>query len=115
MSSSFRMTPISPAWACRRRCCQKREVLDVLRDAGIPIAIWLRGSDLGQAAPVDWPQRVLALMKGEPLSELRHAIQVVRRSKEAREDEKHIGNALTLLWDEPDRPPLKYAEQGVFV
>ena len=94
---------------------EKREFFDVLRDAGIPIAIWLRGSDLGPAAPTDWPQRVLKLIQGEPLSDLRHAVQRVRREKEVRTDEKHFGNSLTLLWDEPDRQPPKYGERGVFV
>jgi len=91
------------------------EVFDVLRDAGIPIAIWLRGNDLGPAPPAEAPQLISALIKGMPLSDLRQAIQKVRRSKEVRKDEKHIGNALTLLWDDPDHQPPKYGEQGVFI
>lgn len=93
----------------------EREVFDVLRDAGIPIAIWLRGSDVGPGVPADWTQRLSASLEGTPLAELRHAIYELRRSKAVRTDEKHIGNSLTLLWDEPDRPPLKYGQQGVFV
>jgi hypothetical protein len=93
----------------------KREVFDTLRDAGIPIAIWMRGSDLGPAAPADWPQRISASIRGKPLSDLHEAIKEVRRSKDVRSDQSHFCNALTLLWDDPDRPPLKYEAQGVFV
>jgi hypothetical protein len=94
---------------------EKRKVFDVLRDAGIPVAIWLRGSDLGPAPLAELPQLVSELIKGKPLSDLRQTIQRVRRSKEVRNDEKHIGNAITLLWDDPDHQPLKYGDQGVFV
>ena len=93
----------------------RREVFDVLRDAGIPIALWLRGRDLMPIEPADLPERIKTLIQGKPLSDLYKKLQEVRRSKAARMDEKHIGNALTLLWDDPNRPPLKYEEQGVFV
>ena len=94
---------------------ERREVFDVLRDAGIPIALWLRGRDLVPIEQADLPERIKVLIQGKPLSDLYKKLQEVRRSKAARTDEKHIGNALTLLWDDPNRPPLKYEEQGVFV
>jgi len=93
----------------------KREVFDVLRDAGIPIAIWLRGPDLAPMEQANLPERISTLIQGKPLSGLFKAVQELRRSREVRTDAQHIGNALTLLWDDPDRPPLKYEEQGVFV
>ncbi|MCB1968574.1 hypothetical protein [Accumulibacter sp.] len=93
----------------------QREVFDTLRDAGIPIAIWLRGNDLGAEAPADWPQRIAASIRGASLSELREAVKKTRRLKVARKNRSYFSNALTLLWDDPDRPPLKYEAQGVFV
>lgn len=92
-----------------------RSFFEVLRDAGIPIAIWLRSGDVGTTALADWPHWVNSLLRGKQLSELREAVWEVRRTKEARTDEKHVGNSVTLLWDQPDRLPLKYANQGVFV
>jgi hypothetical protein len=92
----------------------ERAVFETLRDAGIPIAVWMRGAE-GGPAPPDWPTQISALIHGTPLSSLREAIRAVRRLKAVRTDRTHVGNALTLLWDDPDRPPLKYEAQGVFV
>ena len=92
----------------------ERAVFETLRDAGIPIAVWMRGAE-GGPAPPDWPTQISTLMRGTPLSSLREAIRAVRRLKAVRTDRTHVGNALTLLWDDPDRPPLKYEAQGVFV
>lgn len=93
----------------------RREVFDVLRDAGIPIALWLRGPDLPPMQAVDLPARISPLFQDRPLLELYRQVQRIRRLPEVRNDVQHIGNALTLLWDDPDRPPLKYEAQGVFV
>ena len=94
---------------------EHREVFDTLRDAGVPIAVWIRGTDLGPCAPADWPQRMTKFVQGEPFSRLCETIKALRRSKEVRSDEAHFCNALTLLWDDPDRSPPKYDAQGVFV
>lgn len=90
-------------------------VFDILRDAGIPIAIWLRGNDLGLVEQASLPELVKKLIQGESLSNLFRAVQKVRRSNEAQKNEKYIGNAMALLWDDPDHKPPKYQEQGVFV
>lgn len=92
-----------------------REVFETLRDAGIPIALWMRGSDLGPGAPADWLRRIAALFQGKPLSDLQETVKQIRRKPEAQKDATHFYNALTLLWDDPDRPPLKYGPEGVFV
>lgn len=91
------------------------EVFDVIRDAGIPIAIWLRGLDLASIDQVDPKSLIRGVVHGKPLSNLYSVVREVRRSKPVRSDEKHFGNAITLLWDDPDRPPLKYEKQGIFV
>jgi len=90
-------------------------VFDILRDAGIPIALWTRGTDPATALPADWPQQLSALIKGKPIANLQEGVQHIRRLKQVRTDATHFGNALTLLWDDPERPPLKYEQQGVFV
>jgi hypothetical protein len=92
-----------------------REVFDALRDAGIPIALWMRGCDLGPAVPADWLQRMSRQLADKQLCKLREVIYLFRRLREVRTDASHFGNALTLLWDDPDRPPLKYESQGVYV
>lgn len=94
---------------------ERHDVFDVLRDAGIPIALWLRGHELVPSERADLQERIKALIQGKPLSELYKKLHEVRRKKEVRTDERHIGNAITLLWDDPDRSPPKYDEQGVFV
>jgi hypothetical protein len=91
-----------------------RDVFDTLRDAGIPIALWMRGSDLGPAVPADWPLKISQQLGTKRLCELREVIQQLRRLKEVRTDASHFCNALTLLWDDPDRPPLKYESEGRF-
>jgi len=93
----------------------RRDVFDTLRDAGIPIALWIRSADLGSALPPNWRQLVSEGIKGKPISDLHEAIHQLRRLKEPRSDTNHFVNALTLLWDDPARPPLKYEQQGVFV
>ena len=93
----------------------KRDVFDMLRDAGIPIALWLRGELSDHTSLSDLRGKIVPLLTGKRLADLRKTIHEVRRSKDALLDAAFIGNALTLLWDDPTRPPYKYAEQGVLI
>jgi hypothetical protein len=88
-----------------------REALDALRDAGIPVALWVRGGDVPPEAPADWHQGLVAKMKDERLCDLHNAVLALRKSKK---DPAPLVRALTLLWDDPERPPLKYDDEGVF-
>lgn len=92
----------------------KRDVFDMLRDAGIPVALWLRGERPDHATLSDLKDKIAPLLTDKKLADLRKAVHDVRRSKAAMLDAAFIGNALTLLWDDFTRPPYKYAEQGVF-
>lgn len=91
-----------------------RDVFDTLRDAGIPVALLVRGSDLGPSAPSDLPGQFSPLIEGRRLWDLHEAIRLGRRSPQARADPTHVYNATTLLWDDPERAPLKYAAEGAF-
>jgi hypothetical protein len=93
----------------------ERDTFEVLRDTGIPIAIWLREKDADSPCPANWHKSMLKLIKKRRLAELRQAVQEVRRSRDTEADETHFGNSLTLMWDDPDRPALKYSEEGVLV
>jgi hypothetical protein len=92
-----------------------RDVFDTLRDAGIPVALWMRGSELGPEPAADLHIQISRLLEQSEMCELRQAIQRLRRLKDVRDDATHFCNALTLLWDDPDRPLLKYEPRGVFV
>lgn len=93
----------------------KREVFAMLRDAGIPIALWLRGERPEQTGLTDLQDKIAPLLNGKKLADLRKAVHAARRSKDALQDAAFIGNSLTLLWDDPTRLPPKYAEQGVLI
>lgn len=92
----------------------KRDVFEILRDAGIPIALWLRGEHPDHATLSDLKEKILPLLHDKKLNELRDAVHDLRSSEDALQNSAFIGNFLSLLWDDPNRPPYKYAEQGVF-
>lgn len=91
-----------------------REVFETLRDAGIPIALFVRGGDLASASLQNWSEQIAPFINDKPLSDLQRAVMQVRR-KAVGKNTAHFGNALALLWDDPERAPLKYEAKGAFV
>jgi hypothetical protein len=92
----------------------RRDVFEILRDAGVPIALCVRGTDPQTVLPADWVEQLTALIQDTPMANLHEGVQQIRRLKHVRTDTTHFGNALMLLWDDPERPPLKYQQQGAY-
>ena len=70
-------------------------------DLGTPVALWLRATSAG---PESFRQVAMDLLAPGALSRLREVVWELRRSAPL-DDPSHIGNALTLLWDDPRRQP----------
>lgn len=88
----------------------------VIGQAGIPVALCYRKDKSNSSVEND----MRAIIKDKCLSELRMLIYDKRREVPS-DDESHIGNHLTLIWDDPDRVlpkehsrnPLEYARKRI--
>jgi hypothetical protein len=79
-----------------------QDMLEVMIEAGIPVALCLRRqvADAGKAGSV-----MEKLLLGGNLSDLPNRVREIRREADASLDDQHIGNHLTLLWDDPTQLP----------
>ena len=92
----------------------------VILQAGIPVALCYRKNVSKIENPDKVENDMRAIIKDVCLSELRELIRDKRREVPDG-DKQHIGNHLTLIWDDPDRvllkqpndpDPLGYSEKG---
>ncbi|GMU05430.1 effector-associated domain EAD1-containing protein [Corallococcus caeni] len=84
---------------------QKEDLLNTLIiQTGMPIALWLR-----EGAPLEAEVRAEFESLLEKIPELPKQIRAKRLEGFA-QDERHLGNRLTLLWDDPERLPLELRE-----
>jgi len=79
---------------------EAEDILNMALDAGMPIAFWLRQCR-------DDPQRVeqdiLKALEGVHVTELPEAVRQTRRQAFKAKEKDHVGNHLTLLWDDACR------------
>jgi hypothetical protein len=76
------------------------DVLDSVFSAGVPVALAVR---LDDEPPADARAALLASLQEATLAELPETVLAQRR--EAVGNTSHFGGRLTLLWDDPGRPP----------
>jgi hypothetical protein len=86
----------------------ERDTLRHIVNSGTPIGLWLRRT------PADMPAAVLqiaAMATGDPLAELADRVLSARETAYASADEAHPSRHITVLWDDPERPPPDYDVQ----
>lgn len=72
--------------------------------SGVPYAFWVRQE------PQDWPtlkERLDNVLLAGPFYELPQRLRKVREGARSTSDPNHLGCALTLFWDDPQRNPLR--------
>ncbi len=74
--------------------------LVTILNAGVPIALWLRQSANNQHCA---KQHILEALKGKSVADLPEAVRAARRQAFKEKDQEHVGNHLTLLWDDASR------------
>ena len=79
---------------------EAEDILDMALDAGIPIAFWLRQCQ-DDAQRVE--QDILKALDGIHVTELPEAVRQVRRQAYKAREKDHVGNHITLLWDDASR------------
>jgi len=88
---------------------QEEDLLNTLViQTGMPIALWLR-----EGAPLEAEVQAEFESLLEKIPELPKLIQA-KRLEGFDQDERHLGNRLTLLWDDPERIPLELRETQYF-
>ena len=87
----------------------ERPLTEMLR-AGIPVALWPRPCDGSSEYLSDIREKIKRLLLDSNPSELPERVKSERLDA-IDCDEPHIGHYLTLLWDDPDRLPMKYDPQ----
>ena len=85
-------------------------LLSEILAAGIPVALWPRPRD-DAPSYINGTQKMvenilIKCISNENLSDLPHLIQ--KKRQQAKRNKHHPANYLTLLWDDPDRLPLKF-------
>jgi hypothetical protein len=80
------------------------ELLQEAVDAGMPVGLWVRQR---LCAVESIASELLELLRVPSLDRLPENVLKLRKSPAARRDAKHLGNHLTLFWDDPRRVPPK--------
>jgi hypothetical protein len=75
----------------------------VLLGSGVPVALWAREAHDGGAEAL-----LQDLLDGEPARDLRDRVRAARNDAGSAGEQWHVGKALTLYWDDPERPPLPF-------
>ncbi|MGW3353572.1 VMAP-C domain-containing protein [Nonomuraea rubra] len=94
-----------------------REALEAAAHAGVPVMLWRRGGcdDHGESGE-DCAGRLFRInlttrLTGTSLRELPQLVRELRaEALQARSGTHHCGDGLAVLWDDPDRLPLKAAQ-----
>ena len=84
----------------------REEIFWALLEAGTPVAIWPRASQAVPTEAAECRSRIASTLAASTLRELPKRLQAVRQ--DAGHNVEHLGNHLTLLWDDFDRIPPKY-------
>ncbi len=79
----------------------KRLLQDAV-DEGMAVGLWVRQRDAAADAATELHE---LLSQADPLDRLPSIVLKLRKSNDAKNDAKHLGNHLTLFWDDPVRVP----------
>jgi hypothetical protein len=82
----------------------EQQILSEVLGAGIPVALWPRTSSEAALDADDVPAKIAAIITPE---NLRNLPNLVKEERLKATQINHLGNYLTLLWDDPDRLPPK--------
>jgi len=85
-------------------------LLEDLIGAGTPIAVWPRKIPAGGGIHPS----IAELSAKQPVPDWRDEVLHYRATAFQERDPEHPGKHLTLLWDDPDRPPPEALGQGRF-
>jgi hypothetical protein len=83
----------------------KEDIFCAMLQAGIPVALWSRShADTAHHTP-DVRTKIAALVAHNAPGDLPRVVHRERQQANDHSDTAHLGNHLTLLWDDPNRVP----------